>query len=121
MTQATIKVRFQHPAWHCWPGAPEHRAYLAALHRHVFHVEVAVPVVHDDRAIEFHDLRDIAIGLFAGQGEARPFGTDLAHRSCEMLARHMAEALARMVGQWCEVSVSEDGEFGAVVRAGAGA
>ena len=37
-TAATIHVRFVTQGWHQWPGAPEHRRYLANEHRHLFSV-----------------------------------------------------------------------------------
>ena len=107
---ATIWVRFTAEGWHHWPGAPEHRAYLGVSHRHLFHVRVEVPVSHDQRDIEFHDLLDTARELW-GDG-------DHQGRSCETLARELGEALVRLLPvAWVEVEVSEDGEAGATVKA----
>jgi hypothetical protein len=94
---------------HAWPNAPEHRAYLRNLHRHLFHVRVGVDVKHDDREVEFHDL------LFQ-------LGTDIAALdvknlgSCEQIAAELAERMSlRHPKRRVEVDVSEDGECGANV------
>ena len=63
---AVIFVRFEQVGFHCWPDAPSHRAYLRASHRHLFGIEVTTRVDHDERDIEFHDLRDEAAALFRG-------------------------------------------------------
>lgn len=117
---AMISVRFQVEGWHRWPDAPPNRAYLRDLHRHIFWAEASMPVEHDDRDVEFHDLRDEALGLLDEQGErgVTMAGLNFGHRSCEMLARHIAETLATRYGRAVRVSVSEDGECGSTVEAG---
>lgn len=104
---ARIFVRFQSAGIHHWPAATGARAYLAVPHRHQFHVEVAVPVSHDDREVEFHDLLDFCRSEF-------PTG-DLGAQSCEMLARQLGEAVLRRYHRPVTVTVSEDGECGSVV------
>lgn len=112
---ATIFVRFTSPALHCWPGAHERRAYLRAEHRHLFHIEVSTLVTHDDRDIEFHDLRDNALSAFQSLGKEPG---KLGPMSCEMMAREMCRLLhddyPKRTALWT-VTVSEDGEMGAVV------
>lgn len=105
---ATLFVRFAVTGFHSWPRATAHRAYLAAPHRHQFLVEVRIPALHDEREVEFHDLIDLARSLFPGG--------DLGAQSCETMARELASALAARLERWVEVSVSEDGEAGAIVR-----
>lgn len=107
MTQPTIFVRFQVPGFHHWPNPTLGREYLGKRHRHLFHVEVRMSVDHDDREVEFHDLLDFARHAFAG-GE-------LGGQSCEMMARALGKETARRFGRAVQVSVSEDGEVGAVV------
>lgn len=107
MTQATIFVRFTQPGFHYWPEPTKGREYLGRRHRHLFHVEVRLNVSHDDREVEFHDLLDFARHAFPG-GE-------LGGQSCEMLARSLATEIAHRYQRAVEVSVSEDGEVGALV------
>jgi len=94
---------FQFEAWHSWTEAPARCNYLAARHRHLFHVRAERAVGHADREIEFVEWkRDLEARVVAEAATG-------ANRSCE---------------QWCEwmlaefqldrVEVSEDGENGAV-------
>lgn len=108
---ATIHVTFQVEGLHHWPGAIGRRAYLAHPHRHQFHVEVSADVEHDDREVEFHDLKDLARALFDTYGVHGDFGP----QSCEMLARRLATDLAAAHDRDMTAMVSEDGEFGATV------
>ena len=107
MTASTIFVRFTQPGFHCWPEPTEGRTYLGQRHRHLFHVEVCLKVNHDDREVEFHDLLDFARDAFPG-GE-------MGGQSCEMMARLLGEKIARRYRRAIQVTVSEDGEVGAVV------
>lgn len=112
MTPATIFVRFNQVGFHNWPWAVGVRAYLGWKHRHVFHVEVGMHVSHDDREVEFHDLRDDAAAMFRTLGDGRG---DMGAMSCEMMARALGRQLADKHAREVEVTVWEDGEVGARV------
>jgi hypothetical protein len=100
-------VTYTAEGFHHWPDAPPHRAYLAARHRHLFHVKVVVEVSHADREIECHDLRDFCIGVFE---------RDLGSRSCEMMAEDLSQEVTRRFGKRrVVVEVMEDGEVGGIV------
>jgi hypothetical protein len=108
MSKAEIVVRFTVEGWHRWPDAPPPRAYLAARHRHVFHVEAGLEVYADDREIEFHDFLDFCRAALPG-GE---FGG----QSCEHLARALLEKITRRYpGRRVLIGIFEDGEVGARV------
>ena len=114
---ATIFVRLTVPAWHRWPDAPVGRAYLRQPHRHLWHYEARMPVHHDERDVEFHDLmREVRIWLAETYQQDEGDGFHFGARSCETLARELGEHLAQRHGREVEVSVSEDGEAGACVR-----
>lgn len=115
MTEAILHVRFTEPGFHCWPDAPDRRGYLRDRHRHLFHVQVSMAVAHDDREVEFHDVRDEAVRLFKALGR----DGDMGAMSCEAMARKIGAALAWSYARAVEVSVWEDGEFGATVRTAA--
>ena len=100
-------VRFAVPGFHRWPGATGQRMYLALRHRHLFHVEVSVPLTHGEREIEFHDLLDFCKGAFPG-GE-------MGDASCEAMAESLGKEVARQFDRRATVSVFEDGEVGAIV------
>lgn len=102
------RVKFTAEGWHCWPDAPERRDYLRARHRHLFYVEVLIEMKHMDREVEYHDLLDAAKAAFP-EGEFGP-------QACEMLASSLAKDMHQAYpGRRVEVSVSEDGECGAIV------
>jgi hypothetical protein len=102
-----IFVRFTAEGFHSWSGAPQHRTYLANLHRHLFYVEVRCNVTHDDREIEFHDLLDKAKELFKS--------IDMSEKSCEQMARDLGNSLVQEYDRTFTVEVSEDNECGAKV------
>ena len=116
MTPARIHVRFRIAGNHHWKDAPKHRKYLGLDHRHLFHVEVSTEVTHDDREIEFHDLRDQASACFEEQYVGIISSRDLGEASCEAIARAMGEMLAQMHKRPFSVTVWEDGECGATVN-----
>lgn len=102
-----VWVTHRFAGFHQWEQAPERRAYLRDLHRHLFHVRAAVDVNHEGREIEFHDL------LAFLEAECRSL-TVLG--SCETVATLLAERLAdEYPGRRVSVEVSEDGENGATV------
>lgn len=113
--RTTIIVRFQKEGIHAYPLAgtdPQLKSveFLAHPHRHMFHVEAELEVFHDDREIEFiimkHRLEAWAL---------RDQNMDC--KSCEMIARDIAEFLLHTYGdhRYCRVDVFEDGENGARV------
>jgi hypothetical protein len=109
LPETMIAVRFQVEGWHRWPGAKGPRAYLADRHRHLWHVEAQVQVLHNDREVELHDFRDFCIAHF-------PAG-DAGDASCEALAAGLVNDITRRYGRSrrVRVSVFEDGENGAVL------
>lgn len=108
-TRVLVWATHSFPGFHWWAEAPAERNYLGLRHRHLFKVRVEVEVLHDNRDVEFHDLYDVMVEECARLAEA-------GGMSCEMLARHVREAvLVRWPGRYVTADVSEDGEFGAMV------
>lgn len=113
-TDRFIEVTTRKEGIHCYPEAgtsPELKdvSFLAHPHRHIFHFRLKVSVDHNNRDIEFIQLkRWLESNLDEGY---------LNHKSCEMLAEgiihkvHEAYPKVRFI----EVGVSEDGENGAVL------
>lgn len=98
---------------HHWPDAPERRAYLRSLHRHIFVIDVRIFVGGADREVEFHDLSENVETL------VRSFGvryhddsllTNFGALSCEHIAGRVAQALLAEGLSVQSVTVSEDGE-----------
>jgi hypothetical protein len=80
--------------------------YLKYPHRHLFHIELKIPVKHNDRDVEFiklkHQLNDLLLSKF-------PDGA-MDQMSCEGLAEYLLKAFSAIY-----VSVFEDNENGAEV------
>jgi hypothetical protein len=109
-------VRFAAEGWHRWPDAPDRRRYLRDPHRHLFHIEVAIEVRHDEREIEYHDLLDLCRRLWPDRELDGRAPGDCAAWSCETLARSLADRLGAIYpGRALQVRVFEDGEVGALL------
>lgn len=109
MALTTVWATTKLVGFHCWPEAPENRDYLRSRHRHEFHVTAWVKVSHEDRDVEFHDLREI-IRSWWGEGDQ-----ELGRSSCETLANRLNFHLASQGFTVTAVQVSEDGYEGAHV------
>lgn len=119
-TETTITATTHVVGLHCWPTAPDRRAYLRAPHRHVFGLAVEVSVEHSDRFVEWHDLADDARAVLASLGtDYHPQTTlvDFGRMSCEELASETLLGLTRMGYAVRKVSVDEDREHTAHVAA----
>ena len=111
ITDRRITVSTAGIGFHAWPEARDVREYLSARHRHLFHYRVTVPVNHDDRDIEFHDLLDVV-------NDSSPLTRrEHGRSSCEHLAGEVAAAVfdAYPSTPWVIVEVTEDDEVGATL------
>jgi len=105
-------------AIHNWADCPiEEVTFLRHPHRHMFHVKAWTKVLHDDRDVEFinlkHDILEYIDHRFTNAYLDLPTTArvyDLKSMSCEMIAEVLMDqfSLSR-----CEVS--EDNENGAIV------
>ncbi len=114
---ARVWVTRSFVGFHHWPDAPDGRNYLGKRHRHLFGVRVEVPVRHDDRDVEFHDLSRLVEDTCERMGDGgAQGGRELGAMSCEAIARLIAQevVLAFHCGE-ATVHVDEDGECGATV------
>ena len=116
---ATIFARTSVNALHHWPNATKGRSYLAHPHMHTFNFEAHAVVSHDDRDIEFHDLRDLldnAVWFILGGTDSALDGVaDFGSRSCETIGKILLELLPSAVFM---IEVREDEACGArIVRA----
>ena len=104
-----ILISTQFPGFHHWPSAPEKYEYLSNVHRHMFHVKAALTVTHNNRDIEFIDLRD--------RITRHVHSWDINHQdeSVDWSCEHIAELLLLEFDlDWCEVW--EDNENGARIE-----
>ena len=116
-----IWVTFQKEGIHCYPAAASDPAlatgdeydvsFLASPHRHIFHFQVWIDVIHNDRDIEFIQFKRWLENLY------RDNTLQLDHKSCEMISDDLYLQIAQKYpdrGIWIEVS--EDGENGALIK-----
>lgn len=103
-----IWVRFTFTALHFYKLAKLKTAYLKHPHRHQFHVKAYKRVTHNNRDVEFIQLKESMLAYVRSTYEQ----SDPTPRSCE----DMAEDFISMFNlSACEVS--EDGENGCVLIA----
>lgn len=110
-----IFITSQVPGLHYWPQAQEkskNHKYLSSPHRHLFHIKVTKYVYHNNRDIEFLDLKDQLANVLTQVWPCaiNTYTHDFGAMSCEMIADRLLYMLNAD-----EVEVSEDGENGAVV------
>lgn len=97
---------------HRWSGATGREIYLKHPHRHMFHVNVRIKVEHDNRAVEFINLKHLVDAAVIHLKEVE-WSDEV---SCEMMAKGIIKELKEyslVEAYSCEVS--EDRENGAIV------
>lgn len=116
MISTFIWVTFQKEGIHCYPDAARlpslaDVSFLASPHRHIFHFKVTAEVNHDNRDIEFIQLKRKC------ESWLKDGTMQLDYKSCEMMAREMIDLLQDEYGRSRSyaVEVSEDGENGATL------
>ena len=123
MTRADKKiwVTFQKEGIHKYPAAatdPELAtgdeydvSFLSYPHRHIFHFQVWIDVLHSDRDIEFIQFKRWLENLYK-EGTLQ-----LDFKSCEMMADDLYMQIAsRYPDRAVWIEVSEDGENGALIK-----
>lgn len=118
MLQSVILVKHAFAGIHCWEDCPiEEVSFLGNPHRHIFHVEVKLPVTHNDRDLEFfmvlQFLKTTIERMYVWENGIAMLGSS----SCEMIAEDIVGHLSNEYSvNWAECYVSEDGENGAIVK-----
>jgi len=115
-----IWVTFQKEGIHCYPAAATDPllatgdeydvSFLGTPHRHIFHFRVWLDVFHNDRDVEFIQLKRWLIGLYSTVLE-------LNYKSCEMIADDLYQQIAaKYPNRSVWIEVSEDNENGALIK-----
>ena len=115
-----IKVSFQKEGVHMFPGADKDPRYatgdwddvsfLGYPHRHIFYFYVTVGVEHNDRDIEFIQLKRELERVYGNEE------LQLNHRSCEMIAEELINYIEEHYpDRPVRVEVYEDNENGAIL------
>ena len=87
--------------------------FLASPHRHIFHFRVWIDVFHNDRDIEFIQLKRWLESLYNGQNSV----LELDFKSCEMIADDLyTQIAARYPERAVWIEVAEDGENGCLIK-----
>lgn len=104
-TEVFCTLQFE--AVHSWPNCNITEVdYLRLPHRHLFHIKAYKRVSHDDRDVEFIQLKhQIQRYLLKKYPDF-----DIGPQSCEMLAKELITAF-----KLSKCEVSEDNENGAIV------
>lgn len=123
----SIVVRNQFVALHRWDGAPAQVGFLGWCHRHTFHVLTTIEVPHGNRGVEFFCVqrqidRIIEVLFFSEEpvtgvtpsSSCSDLSLPVISLSCEDMAEHIANVLAKAELRVRQVIVSEDNENGGV-------
>lgn len=82
-------------------------SFLASPHRHIFHFRVEMEVFHDDRDVEFIQLKRILENWYS----EKTLSVD--YKSCEMITKDLYD---KIIVKWpnrdIRIEVAEDGENG---------
>lgn len=111
-----IWVSFQREGIHLYPAAatdPNLRDvdFLAVPHRHIFHFKVTIEVFHNDRDLEFIQVKRWLESLYSKET------LNLNNKSCEMIADDLYLQIAQKYPNrdvW--IDISEDNENGCFIE-----
>jgi hypothetical protein len=108
-----IVVQTRFSAVHCWPDCPhDDVGFLRNSHRHEFHVTLKLQVSHDNRELEFLQVKKTLDTYVRAHFHEK----NLQQGSCEMIAESIAFDMNNDFNNKVKmVSVFEDGENGAEV------
>jgi hypothetical protein len=120
-TEKFIFVTFQKEGVHKYPFADKDPnlatkdqydvSFLGYPHRHIFHFKVWIGITHNNRDLEFIQVKRWIENLYAGST------LDLNHKSCEMMSDDLyGQISAKWPGRDVWIEVSEDNENGSFIK-----
>lgn len=116
--ESSVVVRTQLEALHCWPDIPRGHSsqFLKYPHRHIFYIELQFKVNHNNRDIEFFEVRRQIDHYLQKNFKTDPISglKDLGMMSCEMLCEDLLQQFNHL--NTFQASVFEDNECGAVMK-----
>jgi len=105
LNKTYIIINTQFAATHHWPECTiATQQHLKLVHRHVFHVRMKWEVGHNDRELEFIEMKEFVESFIDISYRNRFIGK----KSCEMLCEELAQQFKAQY-----VRVMEDNENGA--------
>ena len=98
--------------FHRWTDAPEKTKFLRLMHRHIFHIKLQIEVFHNDRELEFFDIKE-RLESFVNIN----FSNKEDIGSCEMIGEKIIDYFRKKYGcnRKYKVEVSEDNENGSII------
>lgn len=120
-TKKWIFVTFQKEGVHCYPKAArdpslathdwDDVSFLSQPHRHIFHFKIQIEVFHNDRCLEFIQVKR-QFEKWLSDGTML-----LNNKSCEMLSDDLYNlACVKWPARDMIIEVSEDGENGSIIE-----
>jgi len=107
----TIVCNVSVEGFHNWPDAPVQFEYLRSKHRHIFNIELHIPVTDSNREIEFIEEQRIIKELLL-----KEFGDDKVYAQFKsMSCEHIAEWLMDKYPTATFCKVIEDTNGGATI------
>ena len=116
-----IWITFRKEGIHCYPAAATDEnlstgdeydvSFLASPHRHIFWFKIWIDVFHNDRDLEFIQVKRWLENLY------NTGVLNLNHKSCEMLADDLyIQIAARYPERAVWIEIAEDGENGCLIK-----
>ena len=85
-------------------------SFLGYPHRHIFHFKVAISVTHNDRDIEFIQIKSWLMKLYEGE-------LNVDYKSCEMMSDDLYDKITeKYPNSEVHIDISEEGENGAHIE-----
>lgn len=109
--KVSVQVEIVVPGYHRWAQASENLMHLRYRHAHDFKVTVQSNVTHNDREIEFYELRFVLERYFKDHYPHTDYGYEFGEESCETIAAKVMDHFPEFV----RVSVFEDNGMGAII------
>lgn len=120
-TNKFIFVTFQKEGIHRYPlaatdpklktGNDDDVSFLGYEHRHMFHFKVYIEIFHDDRDLEFIQVKRYLESLYSEKT------LELDNKSCEMISNDLYQQIFKKYGhRAAKIEVSEDNENGSYIE-----
>lgn len=117
MKSKKILIKFNLPGFHYWAEA---KNFLQDKHRHQFYWEIEIPVTHDNRDIEFIEMKERMIAVIKDFYPTQTYngvnmGVLFNKRSCETIAEECWDLFSQELEvKASKITVLEDNENGAI-------
>ncbi len=113
----TVWTTFQLEGIHSYPEALTNDklkdvSFLGHPHRHMFHFKVYIEVSHENRQIEFIQLKHQLINLIKDYYPIKDSIITFGNRSCEMIASDLYKMIHPIYSGKIIIEISEDNENG---------